>query len=139
MGNTLDLQMQTKNGSKATNAVIHARFKDHIDSLEMNGPILSRKLAEQVAVVAKQLVAKDKRKVMANIKAGSAPGSFWQGQVIATRGGERDIVPALLELGTWKMAPRPFMKPAGRMVVASQGAKLIVREMNGLIQHNGDF
>lgn len=138
MGNTLDLEMQTKNGSKATDAIIRARFKDHIDALEMSGSVMSRKIAESIVIVAKDLVAKDERKVMANIKAGSAVG-FWQGQVIATRGGERDIVPALLELGTWKMAPRPFMKPAGRMVIAAHGVGLVVREMNGLIKHEGDF
>ena len=125
MGNTLDIEV--KGGDK-----LRANFKARERYLVTLAPMLSKRVADEVARVAIDLVAKDERKVMANIK-GRSLGKW--GQVVATRGGERDIVPALLELGTYKMAPRPFMVPALRMARAAFVSATAAREIGGLLKN----
>lgn len=122
---------QTLNLTMEGGERLRADFKERQRYLASVAPRLSKKIADQVAIVAVDLVAKDERKVMANIRARSM-GIF--AQVVATRGGERDIVPALLEMGTYKMAPRPFMVPALRMARAAGAVAMAVREVGGLLK-----
>ena len=58
-------------------------------------------------------------------------------EVYVNRGGVRDEVPAYLEFGTYKMAARPFLKPAGRAVIEAYGVKKAARQMGGLLKPRG--
>lgn len=127
-GNTLDMELRGADSMKAN-------FKKYEQNLVVAGQRISQSVAEDIAVVARDLVAKDEGKVAANIRSGR-DGSHGA-KVVATRGGQRDIVPALLELGTYKMAPRPFMKPAGEMAMAAGAVYKAVREVGGLLRPRG--
>jgi hypothetical protein len=87
-------------------------------------------LAEDMVTVAKDLVAKDELKVMKSIRA-EKRGDGWA--VVADRGGERDAVAIYLEIGTHKMAARPYLVPASRLVLASGGIYKAIKQAGGLL------
>ena len=79
---------------------------------------------------AKDLVAKDEHEVEKALRT-EKRGNDWF--VVSDRGGERDAVPIYLEVGTHKMAARPFLKPAARVVLASGGLLKATKMAGGLI------
>ena len=111
---------------------MRAHFKKHGEYLEVVGRNIAKAVADDIVIVAKDLVAYDTGRTQQNIKA-EARGPLGA-RVIATRGGERDIVPLLLELGTYKMAPRPFMGTARDMAMAAGSLRKALREVGGLIK-----
>lgn len=91
-------------------------------------------MVDDMAIVAKELVAKDEHKVEKSIRTEKRPGGW---AVVADRGGERDEVAVYLELGTYKMAPRPYMVPAMRLTLSSGGLLKSAKKAGGLLgQHN---
>jgi len=91
-------------------------------------------LAEDMSEVAKDLVAKDELKVMKSIRT-ERRGDGWN--VVADRGGERDETAVYLEIGTHKMAPRPYMVPAMKLTLASGGLLKATRQAGGLLGQTG--
>ena len=109
---------------------LQARFKVAGAGMAMKMGDVCYQVAQDIAETARALVAVDTGRTQKNIKA--RKGKF-EAEVVATRGGERDEVPAYLELGTHKMAARPFLKPAGEMAMAAGGVYKSVREVGGLL------
>ena len=107
-----------------------ARFKVAGAGLSAKMGDVCYEVAQDIAETARALVAVDTGRTQKNIKA--RKGKF-EAEVVATRGGERDEVPAYLELGTHRMAARPFLKPAGEMAMASGAVYKSVREVGGLL------
>jgi len=91
-------------------------------------------LSEDIAEVSKDLVAKDERKVERNIHT-ELRADGWN--VVADRGGDRDEVAVYLEIGTHKMAPRPYMVPALRLTLASGGLLKASTKAGGLLGQTG--
>lgn len=87
-------------------------------------------LAEDMTIVAKELVAKDEHKVEESIRAEKRADGW---AVVADRGGDRDAVAIYLEIGTHKMAARPYLVPASRMVLASGGLLKAAKMAGGLL------
>jgi hypothetical protein len=87
-------------------------------------------LADDMVVVAKDLVAKDEHKVEKSIRA-EKRGDGWV--IVADRGGERDAVAIYLEIGTHKMAARPYLVPASRLVLSSGGLLKATKQAGGLL------
>lgn len=109
---------------------LQAGFRQRMAGLEGRMSAVTYKIAQDIAEVARDIVAYDTGKTSQNIVAKRGRG---ESIVSATRGGERDVVPAYLELGTHKMAARPFMKPAGEMAIAAGATKEALREVGGLL------
>lgn len=91
-------------------------------------------LAEDMVVVAKELVPKDEHRVERSIRA-EKRGKDWY--LVADRLGQRDAVAIYLEIGTHKMAARPYLVPSGRLVLASGGLLRANREAGGLLGRTG--
>ena len=89
-------------------------------------------LADDMADVAKTLVAKDERKVMKSIRTEKRLDGW---HIVADRQGERDEVAIYLEIGTHKMAARPYMVPAMRLTLASGGLFKASKQAGGLLGH----
>ena len=93
---------------------------------------LTERLANDISLAAKDLVPKDEWKVYHSIRVEHRErGPVYT--VVADRQGERDEVPVYLEIGTYKMAARPFMKPAADMVMAAGGLMRVTHEVGGLL------
>lgn len=112
-------------------AEIKADFKQYAESIKIAGPEIAYRVADDIAIVAKDLVAKDTLRTSQNVR---TKREVRGATVVVTRGGTRDIVPALLELGTYKMAPRPFLAPAGQMAMAAGASVKAAREVGGLLK-----
>ena len=110
---------------------MRANFKQYGENLTVVGSAICKAVADDIVIVARDLVAVDEGRVKANIKAESR-GPLGA-RVVATRGGIRDVVPLLLELGTYKMAPRPFMGAAKDMAMAAGSLRKALREVGGLV------
>jgi hypothetical protein len=120
------LSVDVKGGDK-----LKARFKVWKAGLTYAGENIPRQIAEDAADIARGLVAVDTSKTQQNIRVrGRRKGA----EVVVTRGGQRDEVPAYLEFGTYKMAARPFLAPAGRMATSAAGLKRASRKVGGLIE-----
>ena len=91
-------------------------------------------LVDDMSIVAKELVAKDEHKVEENIRT-EKRAEGWA--VVADRGGDRDEVAVYLEIGTHKMAPRPYMVPAMRLTLSSGGLLKAARQAGGLLGQHG--
>lgn len=113
---------------------LQAGFRQRIAGLEGQMSKVTYRIAQEIAEVARDIVAFDTGKTQANIVAKRGKG---ESLVSATRGGERDEVPAYLELGTHKMAARPFMKPAAEMAIAAGATQDAVRQVGGLLNPLG--
>jgi len=109
---------------------LKANFRKRNAGLVLAMSNVTYKVAQDIAEAARDLVAYDTGKTQENIKAERGRGFSL---VRATRGGERDEVPAYLELGTHKMAARPFMKPASDMAQAAGTVNKSIREVGGLL------
>ena len=120
-------------------AAFKARFKKLKAGVTMAGPALAREFAEDIAETARDLAPFDpdnttEPHVRDNVHVRS---KGMGAEVYVNRGGVRDEVPAYLEFGTYKMAARPFLAPAGRMVVETHGAKRASRRIGGLLSPRG--
>ena len=105
------------------------RFKQAQAGLYLQAQRLEMNIAREVAEVAQSLVAYDTGKTHDSIRAVRRG----QTMVIADRGGDRPEVPIYLEIGTFKMAARPFMVPALDIVLSSRGLQRGVLEIGGLL------
>lgn len=110
---------------------LRARFKVFGAGLQYSATALPREVAEDIAEVARELVAKDTGRTSMNVRVRARRGGA---VVVVTRGGVRDEVPAYLEFGTHKMAARPFLKPAADLVVNAAGLKRAIRATGGLLE-----
>lgn len=113
-----------------------ANFKKYRAGVLMAGPSIAGAVADNVAEVAKDLAPFDPENtaephVRDNIEV-RASGSTGA-EVFVNRGGVRDEVPAYLEFGTYKMAPRPFLHPALNLVLSSLGVQRAARMTGGLL------
>ena len=109
-----------------------ARIKQRAAGLSWASDKIAEGVAKNVAIVAKDLVAKDERKVEASIRVEHREtGPVYT--VVADRGGERDEVAVYLEIGTYKIAARPYMKPALDLVLSAGGLQAEVVKAGGLL------
>lgn len=99
-------------------------------SLDARLTLIAGALAEDLAEVAVDLVAKDEEKVADSIRTEKRTDGW---NVVADRGGERDEVAVYLEIGTHKMVPRPYMVPALKLTLASGGLLKAKRAVGGLL------
>ncbi len=110
---------------------LRARFKVFGAGLSYSATALPKEVAENIAEVAREIVARDTGRTSMNVRVRARRGGA---VVVVTRGGERDEVPAYLEFGTHKMAARPFLKPAADLAVSARGLKSAVRRTGGLLE-----
>lgn len=110
---------------------LRARFKVFGAGIQYSAGALPREIAEDIAEIARELVAVDTGRTSQNVR---VRGSRGRAVVSVTRGGQRDEVPAYLEFGTHKMAARPFLRPAGQMATSAAGLTKAVRQVGGLLE-----
>ncbi len=106
------------------------RLRDRGSQLQVQLEKVANHLADAMAEAARDLVAKEEQKVAKSIRV-ERRSDAWT--VVADRGGERDEVAVYLEVGTHKMAPRPYMVPAERLVLASGGLYKAMKAAGGLL------
>ena len=111
-------------------AEVVGNLRRHASSLDGNLERIAGHLVDDMAVVAKELVPKDEHEVEKSIR---TEKRFEGWAVVADRGGNRDEVAVYLEIGTHKMAPRPYMVPAMRLTLASGGLLKATRQAGGLL------
>ena len=116
-----------------------AKFKTYKAGVTLAGPALASEFARDIAETAKDLAPFDpdnttEPHVRDNIHVRRKGTGA---EVYVNRGGVRDEVPAYLEFGTFKMAARPFLSPAARMVVEAHGARTASRRIGGLLSPRG--
>ena len=99
-------------------------------SLDVRSEVVIAHLADDFVTVSKDLVAKDERRVERSIRKERRADGWY---IVADRLGERDEVAVYLEIGTHKMAARPYMVPASRMVLASGGLYKANKAAGGLL------
>lgn len=93
---------------------------------------IAERLAQSIAETAKDLVAKDEHKVEESIRVEHRePGPVYT--VVADRGGERDETAVYLEIGTIRMAARPYMKPSLDLVLSAGGIHAALVKTGGLL------
>lgn len=127
-GNTIHITV-------ANASQIVGKFKQYAAGLAMNVDDIAEDLAHSIAEAARDLVPYDydnttEPHVQDNIKVEREGRTI---KVVASRGGVRDEVPIYLEIGTWKMAARPFMKPAVELVLMSGGVARASASVGGLL------
>lgn len=109
---------------------VMGRLRQVSSSLQTRSDAVIGHLADDFVETAKDLVAKDEQKVMRSIRKEKRAGDWY---IVADRLGERDEVAVYLEIGTHKMAPRPYMVPASRLVLASGGLYKANKMAGGLL------
>lgn len=114
----------------ANGASFLARFKMRRAGLALQAKRLEKEVADDIAAAARDFVAVETGKTKENIRTGRRMGGT---AVIADRGGDKPEVPIYLELGTYKMAARPFMRPAADLVMASRGLSRAAKRIGGLL------
>lgn len=121
-------------------AALKAKFKVLKAGIAVSGmQALPMAIADDIAEAARDLAPFDpdnttEPHVRDSIHVRPIPGGA---EVFVNRGGVRDEVPAYLELGTYKMAARPFLSPAGRLVFEAGGIKAATRRVGGLMSPRG--
>ena len=120
------MSVDVKGGDK-----LKARFKVWRAGLTYSGEAIPKEVAEDAAEIARELVAQDTGRTSQNVRVRGRRGGA---EVVVTRGGVRDEVPAYLEFGTYKMAARPFLAPAGRMATSAAGLRRASRKVGGLLE-----
>lgn len=121
-GNTISIEVQ---GLER----LLGRFKQAQAGLAVQAARLEEVIADEVAEVARDLVATDTTKTQKSIRTERRTHMV----VVVDRGGERPEVPIYLEIGTYKMAARPFLKPAADLVLASRGLQRGITRIGGLL------
>jgi hypothetical protein len=112
---------------------LFARFKQHKAGLVVQAKRIEDAVAQDIVRVAKDLVAKDTGKTKESIRAERRKDAV----VVVDRNGDKPETPIYLEIGTFKMAARPFLKPAGDLVLASRGLQKAALEVGGLLPPGG--
>lgn len=107
------------------------RFKVAKAGLYAQGQRLEGVVADEIAERARDFVPVETGATQDSIRVEKRPS--WGTVVVADRDGDRPEVPIYLEIGTYKMAARPFMKPAADLVMSSRGLVRGVREIGGLL------
>ena len=108
------------------------RIKQRAAGLAWSSDKIAEGVAKNVAIVAKDLVAKDEHKVEQSIRVEHREaGPVYT--VVADRGGERDEVAVYLEIGTYRMTARPYMRPALDLVLSAGGLQAEVVKVGGLL------
>lgn len=123
MGNSFTVELANK-------ATLLARFKMHRAGLSLQAERIEQAVANDIAEAAKDFVPVDTGATRDSIRVGRRMNAT---AVIADRNGEKPEVPIYLELGTYKMAPRPFMVPAADLVMASRGLSRASGRVGGLL------
>lgn len=87
-------------------------------------------LADEMVTVAKELVATDTHKTQDSIRKEKRSDGWY---IVVDRFGDKPEVPIYLEIGTWKMAARPFLVPASNLVLSSGGLLRASKQVGGLL------
>jgi hypothetical protein len=116
----------------ANQAKVLGRFKQHAAGVVIAGQVIAKGVAEEIAEVARDLVPVESGKTKESIRVESEhpDGDF---VVVVDRFGDKPEVPIYLEIGTFKMAARPFLKPASDLVMASGGLLKQSTQIGGLL------
>jgi hypothetical protein len=115
----------------ANQAKVIGRFKQHAAGVVIAGQLISKGVAEEIAEVAAGLVPVDSGKTKKSIRVEKrGTGDY---VVVVDRFGDKPEVPIYLEIGTFKMAARPFLKPASDLVMASGGLLKQSTQIGGLL------
>ena len=109
---------------------LRGNFKTYKAGIVAQADNMVEAIADDIVEVAKDLVAVDSGKTRDSIRKGTRDGDL---VVVADRFGDRPEVPIYLEIGTFKMAARPFLKPAGDIVMSSHGLQRRIIGMGGLL------
>lgn len=122
-GNTITIEL-------ANEGFVRGRFKQYKAGVHLQAEKIADEIASRISDAAKDFVAVDTGKTKSSIR--------WERRgdlavVVADRHGERPEVPIYLEIGTFKMAARPFLKPAADIVMSSAGLLRISGELGGLL------
>jgi hypothetical protein len=108
------------------------RFKQAKAGLAVQAARLEEVIADEIKDAAKDLVAIDTEKTKDSIRVERRQHTV----VTVDRFGDRPEVPIYLEIGTYRMAARPFLKPAADLVLASRGLQRGVMQIGGLLPPN---
>lgn len=111
-------------------AMVSGRIKQHAAGLELREKAIMANLAEELVFTAKDLVAIDSGKTKDSIRHEQRGKDRY---VVVDRHGDKPEVPIYLEIGTHKMAARPFLVPAANLVLAGGGELRAVRGAGGLL------
>jgi sensor histidine kinase regulating citrate/malate metabolism len=111
-------------------SVINARFKQHQAGLLVQVDAIAEELAQSIAEAAFDLVPTDTYRTQESIRVERRGAEY---VVVVDRKGERDEVPIYLEIGTYKMAARPFLVPASNLVLAAAGTRRAATKVGGLL------
>jgi hypothetical protein len=114
----------------ANEAAIIGKFKQHAAGVVIAGQLISKGVAEEIAEVAAGLVPVDSGKTKKSIRVEKRGKEY---VVIVDRFGDKPEVPIYLEIGTFKMAARPFLKPASDLVLAAGGMLKQSTQIGGLL------
>ena len=110
------------------------RFKQYGAGVEVQVQRMAEVIADDIVVTAKDLVAIDTEKTKDSIRRERRGRDVF---VVVDRLGDRPEVPIYLEIGTYKMAARPFLKPSADLVLASGGLMRASTQVGGLLAPTG--
>lgn len=113
---------------------ILGRFKQIGAGAEVQVQRMAEALADDIVDTAKDLVAVDTERTRDSIRRERRGRDV---VVVVDRLGERPEVPIYLEIGTYKMAARPFLKPSADLVLASGGLMRASTRVGGLLAPTG--
>lgn len=122
-GNNIWLELPNK-------SLVRGRIKQMAAGLELKEDAITAMLAEETVTVSKDLVAIDSGKTKDSIRREKRGKDMY---VVVDRDGDKPEVPIYLEIGTHKMAARPFLVPALNMVLASGGLTRATKMSGGLL------
>lgn len=122
-GNTVTIEL-------ANEAYVLGRFKQYKAGLKGQVEGMQEEVGNRLRDAARDFVPKDTWKTHDSIRT-ERRGDLVV--VVADRGGDRPEVPVYLELGTYKMAARPFFKPAADIVMTSEGLLSVSKEVGHLL------
>lgn len=120
-------------------AKLMAKFKQYKAGVVIGGALIAHEVAEDIAAAAEDFAPFDpENSTEPHVRDSIHTRRRGKGaEVFVNRGGVRDEVPAYLEFGTYKMAARPFLKPAAELVINSYGLKRASRKVGGLLGPTG--
>lgn len=108
------------------------RIRQDAAGLEYKTENIISFLADEMVDVAKSLVAVDTHKTQDSIRKERRSDGWY---IVVDRFGDKPEVPIYLEIGTWKMAARPFLVPASNLVMSSGGLMRANKMAGGLLGH----
>ena len=111
-------------------SMLRGRIKQYAAGFELKEKAIEANLADEMVVVAKELVATDTHKTQESIRRQRRSDGMY---IVVDRDGDKPEVPIYLEIGTHKMAARPFLVPAANLVMASGGLIRAKKSVGGLL------